>query len=449
MFGDLWRFVFVFMAANCKKPQLRAAASRRLLSIVSVTVLGVLLLIFLLRTNSDFVEPPSNKVDNTFNPISDVPHFTAKSNLPKQNELSIKLEERNQLPPRNVDLFPNLAKDHIVIVLYVHNRPQYLKVVVESLSSVVGIKETLLIVSHDGYFEEMNKIVDGIKFCQVKQIYAPYSPHLFSDGFPGVSSNDCKDKDNATEKHCTGTPDQYGNHRSSKIVSLKHHWWWMMNTVWDGLEETRGHTGHILFIEEDHFILPNAYRNLQILTELKPKKCPDCYAANLAPSDVNSRGEGGSILIAERMGNVGYTFNRTVWRKIHRKARKFCFFDDYNWDITMWATVYPSFGAPVYTVRGPRTSAIHFGKCGLHRGQGDSGACIDNGVVGIRVEDSDKVANIKSEWNVRVFKHQQGYKAGFRGWGGWGDDRDRRLCLAFAQMYHLTNTASSGRVETS
>lgn len=428
--------------ATINKPQLKVAAFRRFLSVVLLTLLGVLLLIFLLGTNSisNFVSPPLDDIDEVSYTNS---HLREKLGFPEQSKLSIKLEKRNQLPPRNMDLYPNLAKDHITIVLYVHNRPQYLRVVVESLSQVVGISETLLIVSHDGYFEEMNKIVEGIKFCQVKQIFAPYSPHLFPNSFPGVSPNDCKDKEDAAKKHCEGNPDQYGNHRSPKIVSLKHHWWWMMNTVWDGLKETHGHSGHILFIEEDHFIFPNAYRNLQILTELKPYKCPDCYAANLAPWDVNSRGEQWDSLVAERMGNVGYSFNQTIWRKIHRKAREFCFFDEYNWDITMWATVYPSFGGSVYSLRGPRTSAVHFGKCGLHQGQAENKACIDNGMVKVDVQEIDRIANIKSQWQVQVSKNQAGYKAGFKGWGGWGDERDHKLCLNFARMYHAIDNAST------
>lgn len=428
--------------ATFNKPQLKVAAFRRFLSVVLLTLLGVLLLIFLLGTNSisNFVSPPLDDIDEVSYTNS---HLREKLGFPEQSKLSIKLEKRNQLPPRNMDLYPNLAKDHITIVLYVHNRPQYLRVVVESLSQVVGISETLLIVSHDGYFEEMNKIVEGIKFCQVKQIFAPYSPHLFPNSFPGVSPNDCKDKEDAAKKHCEGNPDQYGNHRSPKIVSLKHHWWWMMNTVWDGLKETHGHSGHILFIEEDHFIFPNAYRNLQILTELKPYKCPDCYAANLAPWDVNSRGEQWDSLVAERMGNVGYSFNQTIWRKIHRKAREFCFFDEYNWDITMWATVYPSFGGSVYSLRGPRTSAVHFGKCGLHQGQAENKACIDNGMVKVDVQEIDRIANIKSQWQVQVSKNQAGYKAGFKGWGGWGDERDHKLCLNFARMYHAIDNAST------
>ncbi|KAL3499853.1 hypothetical protein ACH5RR_038946 [Cinchona calisaya] len=421
------------------KSRIKEAAFSRLLSVVLITLLGAFLIICLLRTSSvyDPVIGDAYGSAESLQMIFNYTRMTERLNLPKQNELSIRLGKINELPPRNLDLYRNLAKDNVVIVLYVHNRPQYLKGVVDSLSRVEGISETLLIVSHDGYFEEINRIIEGIKFCQVKQIFAPYSPHIFQNSFPGISPTDCKDKDDPVKKKCEGTPDQYGNHRSPKIVSLKHHWWWMMNTVWDGLKETHQHMGHILFIEEDHFIYPNAYRNIQLLTELKPVKCPDCYAANLAPCDVKARGEGWQSLIAERMGNVGYSFNRTVWRKIHRKAREFCAFDDYNWDITMWATVYPSFGAPVYSLRGPRTSAVHFGKCGLHQGQGEKEACIDDGSLNIQVEDVDKVPNIKTDWGVHVVQKQAGYQAGFRGWGGWGDTRDQQLCLDFAKMYDL------------
>ncbi|PPR81807.1 hypothetical protein GOBAR_AA38907 [Gossypium barbadense] len=404
--------------ANYKKPRFKDAAFKRFLSVVLGTLLLVSLLVVSLGTNAT---PGSSGLDEGLSEsVVNIQSFREKLNLPKENDFSIRLEKQNRLPPRNIDLYPRLAKDHITIVLYVHNRPQYLRVVVNSLSKVVGISETLLIVSHDGYFEEMNKIVEGIKFCRLKQIFAPYSPHVFTDSFPGVSSKDCQEKDEAGKKHCVGNPDQYGNHRSPNIVSLKHHWWWMMNTVWDGLKETRGHDGHILFIEEDHFIYPNAYRNLQLLVSLKPNKSQIAMLQIWHP----------------RMGNVGYAFNRTVWRKIHGKAKEFCFFDDYNWDITMWATVYPSFGSPVYTLRGPRTSAVHFGKCGLHQGQGKTNACIDNESVNVQVDDTDKVANIRPEWDVKVYQNQPGYKAGFKGWGGWGDNRDHRLCLNFAQMYH-------------
>lgn len=418
-----------------KKPPVKVGMFGRFILVVVILISLVVWSVSLIRSNFDlsYAIGSDDNVDENIDRVSLSKGGSVM--LPKQNKLSKLLEDRNLLPPRNLDMYPSLPDDRVVVVLYVHNRPQYLKVVVESLSRVEGINETLLVVSHDGYFEEMNKIVEGIKFCQVKQIFAPYSPHIFPDSFPGVSKRDCKEKDDAAKENCVGNPDQYGNHRSPKIVSLKHHWWWMMNTVWDGLKETKDHSGHILFIEEDHFIFPNAYRNLQRLIELKPEKCASCYAVNLAPCDVKSRGEGMASLVAERMGNVGYSFNRTVWKKIHNKAAEFCYFDEYNWDITMWSQVYPSFGSPVYTLRGPRSSAIHFGKCGLHQGQGDNNVCIDKGAVNIEVENNDRVVNIDPNWNVFFYDHQPGYKAGFKGWGGWGDARDHQLCLDFASMY--------------
>lgn len=89
--------------------------------------------------------------------------------LPELNELSKQLLVKNSLPPRNRDLFPSLSDDRILIVLYVHSRPKYLELVVSALAEVRGINETLLIVSHDGFYEEMNTIVESIRFCQVRR----------------------------------------------------------------------------------------------------------------------------------------------------------------------------------------------------------------------------------------------------------------------------------------
>ncbi|KAL8041489.1 hypothetical protein ABFX02_10G168300 [Erythranthe guttata] len=414
------------MSISYRKARIKTAPfSRRLLSIAAT---GIILLVVLMLTKEKLRMMQINYSLDFKN-----------LKLPPQNKLSIFLQNRNLMKPMNSDLYPNLADNHIIIVLYVHNRPQYLQIAIDSLSKVSGIEETLLIISHDGYFKEMNKIIESIKFCQVKQIFAPFSPHIYPTRFPGSSKFDCKSKEDPSKMTCRGNPDQYGSFRSPKIVSLKHHWWWMMNTVWDGLKETsdNNYSRNILFIEEDHFIYPNAYRNLHLLIELKNEKCPHCYAVNLAPANVLSRGEEWDSLIAEKIGNIGYSFNRTVWRKIHKKAREFCLFDEYNWDITMWAAVYPSFGGPVYTLRGPRTSAVHFGECGLHQGQGGKTACVYNGGLDFEVKEIDRVANIDSEWGVFVREQgkDEGYKNGFKGWGGWGDVRDRQLCLDFSKMY--------------
>lgn len=95
-------------------------------------------------------------------------------NLPEPNALAKHLLVRNSLPTRNRDLFPSLRSDRVVVVLYVHYRPKYLKLVVSALSAVQGINETLLIVSHDGFFEDMNAIVESIRFCQVRSFVPPF-----------------------------------------------------------------------------------------------------------------------------------------------------------------------------------------------------------------------------------------------------------------------------------
>jgi alpha-1,6-mannosyl-glycoprotein beta-1,2-N-acetylglucosaminyltransferase len=98
------------------------------------------------------------------------------------------------------------------------------------------------------------------------QVFAPFSPHNFVDSFPNISPEDCPERPAAGEVQagCRGDADQYGNYRAPRIVSLKHHWFWLMNHVWDEMEELRGFQGHVMFMEEDHVVAPNAYRTLQV-----------------------------------------------------------------------------------------------------------------------------------------------------------------------------------------
>ncbi|CAI5533263.1 unnamed protein product [Closterium sp. Naga37s-1] len=274
-----------------------------------------------------------------------------------------------------------LSDSDVVMVLLVHNRPAYLRRTLEALSKVEGIEDTLLIVSHDGYYPEMHALVRGITFCAVKQLYFPLSPHLFSASFPAASPADCRGRaqgasgvrgEGARGGECTGQADQYGSFRDPGRLSLKHHWWWAMNAVWGGVEETRGYGGHVVWVEEDHLLFPNALRHLQALLLAKHARCPHCIAANLAPSDVHSiQDDEPGELAAERMCNVGYAFNRSVWELIHAQAKPFCLYDDYNWDLTLWSSVLRRLPSS-WSLRWSRASAHHVGSCGLHSGQGDS-----------------------------------------------------------------------------
>eukprot|EP00897_Mesotaenium_endlicherianum_P009209 jgi/Mesen1/8316/ME000457S07513 len=382
---------------------------------------------------------------------------------PPANEVSARLERRNRLPPRN-SARHRLADERVVIVLYVHNRPRYLQLTLEGLSRVAGISETLLVVSHDGFYEEMDELVRSIAFCQVKQIYSPFSPHLFVDEFPARAPGDCKGNEallSSLTCNCTGEPDAFGNFRNPKMTSLKHHWWWMMNTVWDGLPETRGFRGHLLFLEEDHFLFPNALRTAQRLAALQPVLCPACVAVALAPSDVSSAGEreqqqqlqqdkeeeegGKESFVVERLGNVGYAFNRSTWERLHDAAEAFCTFDDYNWDVTLAAAVTSTWRS-ARALRWSRTSALHIGRCGLHhsshlrKGRNHQG-CDDGGggrkkkLEPPRVSRRDASVRLVESAKVRYLRATGFTDPEFSGYGGWGDQRDRDLCLHFSRMY--------------
>jgi hypothetical protein len=73
----------------------------------------------------------------------------------------------------NLDRFDLQASEStVVIVIQVHNRPEYLRHLVRSLSRASDIEQTLLIFSHDYYSDELNDIVGSIDF-------APVSDRLF------------------------------------------------------------------------------------------------------------------------------------------------------------------------------------------------------------------------------------------------------------------------------
>lgn len=60
-------------------------------------------------------------------------------------------------------------------------------------------------------------------------------------------------------------PDKYGHYRVARYAQIKHHWWWKMNTVWDGLAVLSHFNGYVLLLEEDHFVSPDALYVLDMM----------------------------------------------------------------------------------------------------------------------------------------------------------------------------------------
>ena len=67
----------------------------------------------------------------------------------------------------NVDKFPPLTNDGLVLIVQVHKRENYLKQLFESLKRAKGIDKVLLVISHDYFYDEMNAMVESVDFCRV------------------------------------------------------------------------------------------------------------------------------------------------------------------------------------------------------------------------------------------------------------------------------------------
>lgn len=81
----------------------------------------------------------------------------------------------------NLDRFDLQASEStVVIVIQVHNRPEYLRHLVRSLSRASEIEQTLLIFSHDYYSDELNDIVGSIDFAPVSDRLSLLCPFSFT-----------------------------------------------------------------------------------------------------------------------------------------------------------------------------------------------------------------------------------------------------------------------------
>lgn len=82
---------------------------------------------------------------------------------------------------------------------------------------------------------------------------------------------------------CTNAehPDLYGHYREAKFTQTKHHWWWKANRVFDQLTVTRNHTGMVLFLEEDHYVVEDFIHVLRLMERTCKHSCERCNVLSL------------------------------------------------------------------------------------------------------------------------------------------------------------------------
>jgi hypothetical protein len=111
-------------------------------------------------------------------------------------------------PPRRLE-FP---AGTIPIVFYVHSRPEYFEQSMAALASAAGVSDTIIVISHDGLYPEMDAIVDRLS-ARLK--LASHGKHA---GVYQLVHNQCEDSDRNAARY----------HGHDKVLKVKAHWWWMM-----------------------------------------------------------------------------------------------------------------------------------------------------------------------------------------------------------------------------
>ncbi|TRY76203.1 hypothetical protein TCAL_11555 [Tigriopus californicus] len=463
----------------------------------------------------------------------------AKIKIPEVLE-QIKVLNQQQFV-RNEELFGPISNGTIVIAIQVHNRLQYLRQLIVSLSQARDIEKSLLVFSHDFWDPAINSLISSIDFAKYIQIFYPYSIQTHPNEFPGESPDDCPrdaTKESAKAKKCKNAhwPDLYGHYREAKFTQTKHHWWWKANRIFDQLEVTKHHTGLVLFLEEDHHVAEDFLHVLNLAHAECQSNQPNCdiiclgsylkhinYQRNhkTMPNTVGFMGLPGHRPVPMRRRlkrsasrslsamspvfssrnflsnnstrvhvwahnenkthvqnppsmkgeypemvafnglrrllwnpaaflssvldvfskadltqwisakhNMGMAFDREIWRKLHHCRAEFCSFDDYNWD---WSLQHVSSSClpermQVLLLKAPRV--FHIGECGVHHKKKD---CQTSKVVS-KVQDILKAASkYLYPMNLVVTKSTLRKKPKTsKGNGGWGDRRDKALCMNMA-----------------
>lgn len=366
-------------------------------------------------------------------------HSTKKPLKTKQSDVKqlIALHNKRQ-KILNLAKFGPVTSDTVLITIQVHNRIGYLTHLISSLKVASEISSALLIISHDVYDDEINKLVRSIDFCMVLQIFYPFSIQTHPKIFPGEDPKDCPrdtPRLEAEQMKCQNyeSPDMYGHYREAKFTQMKHHWWWKLNRIYDQLEATKHHEGFLLLLEEDYYVAEDF---IMVFKQLQVKMVNECSHCNIV--SLGTYTESISTYTYNAMDvyawvtnkhNMGMSFNKTTWRNVKSCSIYFCDYDEYNYDFSLQNVNRKCLEHKLFTaiIRGPRV--YHIGECGIHHETKNCKA--DEKVLDVikSLKSAKKKHQLYPESLKRGYIHTQHPTNEITPNGGWGDKRDRSLCL--------------------
>ena len=352
----------------------------------------------------------------------------------------------------NEDVFGPVTKETVVIAVQVHDRIHYLEALIESMSQVSGIESALLIFSHDVWDPEINELIAKIDFAMYTQIFYPYSNQLHRGQFPDDSAQDCPrdiSREEATRLKCLNAkyPDKFGHYREARVTQMKHHWWWKANRIFHQLRVTKDVTRLVLFLEEDLYLTKDALHTLRLLDSKRLDQDDLIVMGSRHYGPQVSR----QAFTAEqrRLANFvpwhrfhvdGWVFTRSLWTKVRGCGHFFCSHDDYDYNLTLNHLNLKCLadGIRALVVRSPRV--IHTGKCGMYNFDVNASRCdakevvksIDQVLSGASVFAEEMVVKRESEARADLFTA-----------GGFGDIRDRALCILMSSDLHGSSSDPS------
>ncbi|CAL8101416.1 unnamed protein product [Calicophoron daubneyi] len=324
-----------------------------------------------------------------------------------------------------------------VFVIQMHNRPDELEVLLSSLSKVKGIKESLIIFSMDVVSDVLIKLINGVQFARTASIFFPHSIQTFSDIFPGTGIDDCPDGVYLTKRSdekCFNEkwPDTYGHYRNGSITQTKHHWLWKTKFIFEHFEPIRNYPGYVIFLEDDLYVLEDILHVTRLMEKFwDPKEARGflAFSDEHPPQDHK-----GTVLYEFPWRNsIVMGISRAMWKELSRCMASFCNYDDYNWDWSLQFVNSNCMGGRLLAVALSGLPRVyHLGECrGMHHNKNNCSA----------KEIADKLINkIPKQEGPNLYPEKLeiiksavwvGYSGGPN--GGWGDPRDRALCVSILE----------------
>ena len=298
----------------------------------------------------------------------------------------------------------------------------------------------------DKYSNELMKLISTINFCRYITIFFPFSMQLFPDTFPGEDPKDCPrdiSKAKAVKIGCKNAqyPDMYNHYREVKFVQIKHHWYWKLHMIFNGISCLADKESNVLLLEEDYYVLPDALHVMDLMVSIATNDCPSCKAISLGnyESSTDYLSQSSNAIVRQWVSsknNLGMVVTRNFYENIAKCNDNFCEYDDYNWDWTLQAVSPQCLDGPLVTLSLEASRVLHIGTCnGVHI-KGGSKNCNAKQLAESALKRVDESSLFPSEIKITSKSLSSVRKPIIN--GGWGDVRDHRLCksyLSYSKMF--------------